>query len=128
MLAPSSVWDFQRRSSRLYVRHKPKSTRSRRFSALGSLTPPMSGIRMGHPGTAARIHTFGALLWKDPPGATEEHDPGHSPILERAMKRLGVDVGGTFTDLIYIDDEGGNILIHKLASTPDDPSRGTIQG
>ena len=44
------------------------------------------------------------------------------------MKRLGVDVGGTFTDLIYIDDEGGNILIHKLASTPDDPSRGTIQG
>ena len=44
------------------------------------------------------------------------------------MKRLGVDVGGTFTDLIYIDDEGGNILIHKLASTPDDPSRGTVQG
>ncbi len=44
------------------------------------------------------------------------------------MKRLGVDVGGTFTDLIYADDETGNILIHKLASTPDDPSRGTVQG
>ncbi len=44
------------------------------------------------------------------------------------MKRLGVDVGGTFTDLIYVDDESGNILIHKLASTPDDPSRGTVQG
>ena len=23
------------------------------------------------------------------------------------MRRLGVDVGGTFTDLIYLDDEGG---------------------
>ena len=44
------------------------------------------------------------------------------------MKRLGVDVGGTFTDLIYVDDEAGSILIHKLASTPDDPSQGTIQG
>ena len=31
------------------------------------------------------------------------------------MKRLGVDVGGTFTDLIYVDDEAGQILVHKLA-------------
>jgi N-methylhydantoinase A/oxoprolinase/acetone carboxylase beta subunit len=44
------------------------------------------------------------------------------------MKRLGVDVGGTFTDLIYVDDEGGSIIIQKVASTPDDPSRGTVQG
>src|SRR5437588_1525896 len=44
------------------------------------------------------------------------------------MKRLGVDVGGTFTDLIYVDDEAGRILVHKLATTPDDPSQGTVQG
>jgi N-methylhydantoinase A/oxoprolinase/acetone carboxylase beta subunit len=44
------------------------------------------------------------------------------------MKRLGVDVGGTFTDLIYVDDEAGTILIHKIASTPDDPSQGTVKG
>jgi N-methylhydantoinase A/oxoprolinase/acetone carboxylase beta subunit len=44
------------------------------------------------------------------------------------MKRLGVDVGGTFTDLIYVDDEAGTILIHKIASTPDDPSQGTVTG
>src|SRR5436190_10618335 len=44
------------------------------------------------------------------------------------MKRLGVDVGGTFTDLIYVDDEAGRIIVHKLATTPDDPSRGTVQG
>jgi len=31
------------------------------------------------------------------------------------MKRLGVDVGGTFTDLIYVDDESGKVLVHKLA-------------
>jgi N-methylhydantoinase A/oxoprolinase/acetone carboxylase beta subunit len=44
------------------------------------------------------------------------------------MRRLGVDVGGTFTDLIYVDDEAGTILIHKIASTPEDPSQGTVQG
>ena len=44
------------------------------------------------------------------------------------MKRLGVDVGGTFTDLIYVDDEAGRILVHKLPTTPTDPSQGTVQG
>ena len=44
------------------------------------------------------------------------------------MKRIGVDVGGTFTDLIYVDDEAGAIRVHKLPTTPDDPSQGTIQG
>jgi N-methylhydantoinase A/oxoprolinase/acetone carboxylase beta subunit len=44
------------------------------------------------------------------------------------VKRLGVDVGGTFTDLIYVDDTAGTILVHKLPTTPDDPSAGTIQG
>jgi N-methylhydantoinase A/oxoprolinase/acetone carboxylase beta subunit len=44
------------------------------------------------------------------------------------VKRLGVDVGGTFTDLIYVDDESGEILVHKVPTTPDDPSQGTVQG
>ena len=44
------------------------------------------------------------------------------------MKRLGVDVGGTFTDLIYVDDEAGTILVHKVPTTPADPSQGTVQG
>ncbi len=44
------------------------------------------------------------------------------------MKRVGVDVGGTFTDLIYVDDEAGVIRVHKLPTTPDDPSRGTVAG
>ena len=27
-----------------------------------------------------------------------------------------------------MDDESGKVLVHKLATTPDDPSRGTVQG
>jgi N-methylhydantoinase A/oxoprolinase/acetone carboxylase beta subunit len=44
------------------------------------------------------------------------------------MRRIGVDVGGTFTDLIYIDDEAGEVIVHKTPSTPADPSIGTVQG
>jgi 5-oxoprolinase (ATP-hydrolysing)/N-methylhydantoinase A len=44
------------------------------------------------------------------------------------VKRLGVDVGGTFTDLIYVDDESGEIIVHKVPTTPADPSQGTVQG
>ncbi len=44
------------------------------------------------------------------------------------MKRIGVDVGGTFTDLVLVDEETGTITVDKVASTPDDPSRGVVEG
>ena len=44
------------------------------------------------------------------------------------MKRIGVDVGGTFTDLILVDEEAGRITVDKVPSTPDDPSRGVVDG
>jgi N-methylhydantoinase A/oxoprolinase/acetone carboxylase beta subunit/N-methylhydantoinase B/oxoprolinase/acetone carboxylase alpha subunit len=44
------------------------------------------------------------------------------------MRRVGVDVGGTFTDLILVDEESGRITVDKVPSTPDDPARGTVQG
>ena len=37
------------------------------------------------------------------------------------MKRVGVDVGGTFTDLILVDEETGQISVDKVPTTPDDP-------
>ena len=40
------------------------------------------------------------------------------------MKRIGVDVGGTFTDLILVDEETGRITVDKVPSTPDNPARG----
>ena len=44
------------------------------------------------------------------------------------MKSIGVDIGGTFTDLIYFDPENGDVGIHKIATTPEDPSLGVIAG
>lgn len=42
--------------------------------------------------------------------------------------RLGVDVGGTFTDILAIDNETGRTWRGKLPSTPDDPSRAVLEG
>lgn len=41
--------------------------------------------------------------------------------------RIGIDTGGTFTDVCVIDGEG-RLTIHKLPSTPDDPSRAILAG
>lgn len=42
------------------------------------------------------------------------------------MLRIGVDTGGTFTDLVLLDPAG--LQVHKVRSTPDDPSRAILQG
>ena len=44
------------------------------------------------------------------------------------MKRIGVDVGGTFTDLILVDEAAGKVTVDKIPSTPDDPSRAVVEG
>src|SRR5437879_5508018 len=38
--------------------------------------------------------------------------------------RLGIDIGGTFTDATLIDEETGEVRIGKVSSTPHDPSIG----
>ncbi|MDN6226990.1 MULTISPECIES: hydantoinase B/oxoprolinase family protein [Actinomycetes] len=42
------------------------------------------------------------------------------------MKRIGIDVGGTFTD-VYLDQDG-KITVEKVPSTPDDPGRAVVNG
>ena len=42
--------------------------------------------------------------------------------------RLGVDVGGTFTDLLLFDDTSGAFWRHKTPSTPHDSSEGILIG
>jgi len=45
-----------------------------------------------------------------------------------ASWRLGVDVGGTFTDVLLINEESGRLFSAKVPSTPDDSSRGVLAG
>ncbi|MBM3524264.1 MAG: hydantoinase/oxoprolinase family protein, partial [Alphaproteobacteria bacterium] len=42
--------------------------------------------------------------------------------------RIGFDIGGTFTDFILHDGSSGAIRLYKCLTTPDDPSRGALEG
>jgi len=42
--------------------------------------------------------------------------------------RVGVDIGGTFTDIVVMDPADGSTSTYKVLSTPDNPSRGMLQG
>jgi len=42
--------------------------------------------------------------------------------------RIGVDVGGTFTDLLVYDEDTGAVAFAKTASTPEEPERGVLAG
>jgi N-methylhydantoinase A len=41
--------------------------------------------------------------------------------------RIGVDVGGTFTDLIFYDDQSGEIRVGKEPTTPAAPEQGVVR-
>ncbi len=42
--------------------------------------------------------------------------------------RLGVDIGGTFTDVVLWESRSDRLLLDKILTTPDDPSAGVITG
>jgi N-methylhydantoinase A/oxoprolinase/acetone carboxylase beta subunit len=46
--------------------------------------------------------------------------------MQRAAVRIGVDTGGTFTDLLSLDERG--LRVYKLRSVPADPSRAILEG
>jgi N-methylhydantoinase A len=40
--------------------------------------------------------------------------------------RIGVDIGGTFTDLVVYDDRSGQVTVEKVATTPSAPEVGCV--
>ncbi len=48
--------------------------------------------------------------------------------MDPARYRLGVDVGGTHTDLVLLDTATGELTVEKVASTPKNPALGVLDG
>src|SRR6185503_19787885 len=46
----------------------------------------------------------------------------------QARYRIGVDVGGTFTDFVLIDERSGRLASEKCLTTPEDPVAGIMHG
>src|SRR5437016_10137357 len=57
----------------------------------------------------------------DPVPSTDRQSPSQQP-----RYRVGIDVGGTFTDLALIDEKSGRLYTSKSPSTPGNPIDGVM--
>src|SRR2546427_7917008 len=48
------------------------------------------------------------------------------PAADMARFRVGVDIGGTFTDIVFLDDDG-NVHTKKVSSSVDDYARAIVE-
>src|SRR5438034_5952186 len=51
-----------------------------------------------------------------------------SGVMAKASHRVGLDIGGTFTDLVLYDGEQRRISLYKCLTTPQDPSIAALEG
>jgi N-methylhydantoinase A len=51
----------------------------------------------------------------------------HSKKRRNGMKRIGVDIGGTFTDIVFVDDRTCQIIVNKARTTPSDIGQGVME-
>lgn len=52
----------------------------------------------------------------------------NSSTSSKTRYRLGVDVGGTHTDLVLLDSTTGQLMVEKVSSTPKNPALGVLNG
>ena len=45
-----------------------------------------------------------------------------------AHLRIGIDTGGTFTDIVCVDDKSGAMRVTKVSSTPSNPAVALVRG
>ena len=65
--------------------------------------------------------------WGSGTGPSRDGGLSESQRRERTY-RLGIDVGGTFTDLCLFDERSGEVAVYKTPSTPADQSEGIASG
>lgn len=53
-------------------------------------------------------------------------DSKRMPKVKKKSTRFAVDIGGTFTDLVFLDERSGEVGFAKTDTTPDDPARGVM--
>jgi len=57
-----------------------------------------------------------------------ESDEDGQGMSSRSNLRIGIDTGGTFTDIVCVDDGSGAMRVTKVASTPQNPAIALVRG
>src|SRR5262249_35833298 len=100
---------------------------SRRLHAVGARGTPE--VPRGHRGRprqrAAGLHRIAG--WAELRQDAGPCRPGSDTAMSSDYS-LGIDIGGTFTDLVVYDHAGGRQWSRKVLTTPDDPSRAVVAG
>src|SRR5437764_14023881 len=78
---------------------------------------PAQGVRPIEPRSRPKVTGIGS-------GTRECRRPGSSM---RGF-RVGLDIGGTFTDFVLLNDTIGEIRLHKVLTTTPDPAEGALRG
>src|SRR5205823_3545188 len=68
----------------------------------------------------------GPMAYPPVRGTHARSEPMGEPGIQTG--RIGVDIGGTFTDLVWVDETTGAARVDKLLTTPKDPSQAVEQG
>ena len=53
---------------------------------------------------------------------------GKKMLKDENVIRVGIDIGGTFTDFVLFDSNRQKLVLHKSLTTPSDPSHGAMLG
>src|SRR6266851_6275107 len=65
---------------------------------------------------------------KRPYAALHRKTRGMSSAARQPRLRIGIDTGGTFTDIVSVDSGSGAMRVTKVASTPSNPAIGLVRG
>ena len=99
-----------------------------RISRRAGIPSPFKRLPCGNSGATLTIPVM-------PRSVRHYHDGDIAtvPTIEESKRvkdrfRCAVDIGGTFTDFLLLDDASGNARIHKRLTTPSDPADGALLG
>src|SRR5581483_9971745 len=94
-------------------------------SSCGSTPPPCA--RSPTRTTGARGTQDACLARRRPPSPATRGMAGVIASGDDWMKRVGIDIGGTFTDLVVVDEESGAVARTKTPTIPRAPEEGFLR-